>query len=87
MSSSILYAEVSIVCILFLLLISIKANRCMFLQSQRRGFLAVAISNMLLFALDAIWIFVDSDMLSISLSWNWLLNGVYYAVSGLLGYI
>ncbi len=87
MSSSVLYAEVSVVCIAFLLLISIKASKCMFLQSQRRGFLAVAISNMLLFALDAVWIFVDSNILSVSTTWNWLLNGAYYALSGLLGYV
>lgn len=87
MSSTILYTEVCVVCILFLLLISLKAGKCMFLQAQRRGFLAVAVSNMLLFALDAIWIFVDSSMLSLSMTWNWLLNGTYYALSGLLGYI
>lgn len=87
MSSAILYAEVSVVCILFLLLISIKASKCVFLQSQRWGFLAVAVSNMLLFALDSVWIFVDSNTLSISPTWNWLLNGTYYAVSGLMGYI
>ncbi|MDD3242881.1 MAG: GGDEF domain-containing protein [Eubacteriales bacterium] len=87
MSSAVLYAEVSFVCILFLLLISIRAGRSAFPQSQRRGLLAVAASNMLLFALDAVWIFVNSDMLSISVTWNWLLNGMYYAVSGLVGYI
>lgn len=87
MSSSVLYAEVSAICVSVLLLISIKANKCMFLQSQRRGFLAVAGSNMLLYMLDAVWIFVDSNALSISVTWNWLLNGAYYAVSGLLGYV
>lgn len=87
MSSAILYAEVSVVCILFLLLISAKARKCMFLQSQRRGFLAVAISNILLFALDAVWVFVDSNMLSVSTTLNWLLNGTYCAASGLTGYI
>ncbi len=87
MYSGILYAEVSAACILFLLLISVKARKCMLLQAQRRGFIAVAVSNMLLFALDAVWIFVDSDMLRVSVTWNWLLNGAYYAVSGLMGYI
>ena len=70
MSSSVLYAEVSAICISVVLLISSKANKCMFLQSQRRGFLAVAGSNMLLFALDAVWIFVDSNILPISTTWN-----------------
>ena len=87
MSSAILYAEVSGVCILILLLICFKANKCMFIQSQRQGFLAVAISNMILFSLDAIWIFVDHNMLSVSVIWNWILNGAYYIVSGLMGYI
>lgn len=66
MSSAILYAEVSVVCILFLLLISVKAKNCMLLQSKRRAFLAVTLSDMLLFSMDAIWIFVDSNMLAVS---------------------
>lgn len=87
MSSAILYVEVSAVCILVLLLISLKINGSAFLQSQRLGILLVAISNILLFALDAIWIFVDNNMLPISVPMNWLLNGAYYALSGLLGYV
>lgn len=87
MSSQILYAEVSTVCVLFLILIAIKTKKSVFLQSQRYLFLMVIISNMTLFILDAIWIFVDSKALPISLTMNWLLNGAYYALSGLVGYI
>jgi diguanylate cyclase (GGDEF)-like protein len=87
MSSNILYAEVNVACILVLMLIGVKAKKCMLLQSQRRGFLAVVISSVLLFSLDAVWIFVDSNMLPISMTWNWLLNGAYYILSGLMGYI
>ncbi len=86
MSSSILYAEINGVCILFLLLISIKARESVFLQSQRNGFLLVSCSNILLFLLDAIWIFVDSDTLFFSIMENWWLNGTYYALGGLIGY-
>ncbi len=86
MSNAILYSEVCAVCILSLLLISIKSGKSAFLQSQRHDLRLVALSNMLLFALDAIWIFVDSDMLPISMTKNWLLNSAYYALSGLLGY-
>ncbi len=87
MSSVILYAEVCAACILFLLLISIKVKKSVFLQTQKQLFLAVTISNMLLFALDAFWIFVDGDFLPVSTIGNWLLNGAYYVLSGLVGYI
>lgn len=87
MSSVVLYAQISAVCILFLMLIAVKANRGIFWRAQRRGFLAVAVSNMLLFTLDAVWIFVDSRQLPVSVGCNWLLNGTYYALSGLMGYI
>lgn len=87
MSSAVLYAEVSITCILFLIMMSVKANKSVFLEAQRQGFVVVALSNALLFALDAVWIFVDQGTLGISRTMNWILNGTYYAVSGLLGYI
>lgn len=87
MSPAILYSEVSMVCILFLLLICLKTKNSVFLQSQWHGFLAVVISNMILFSLDVVWIFVDNKKLPMMAAGNWLLNGAYYAMSGLAGYI
>lgn len=87
MSNTILYFEINILCIFCLILISIKANRYLFLQAQRNGFLAVTITSMIFFSLDAMWVFVNGNMLNISVTINWLLNGLYFIVSGMFGYI
>jgi diguanylate cyclase (GGDEF)-like protein len=78
--------EVNLVCILFLLLISIESGRNVFLLSQRRSFLFVTVSNIVLFTLDIFWIFVDSSTMPVSTSWNWIINASYYIVSGLVGF-
>lgn len=85
MAESILYSEVSAVCILILLLLCIKVRNSMFLQEQRRLFLRVAISNILFLALDSVWIFIDRQVLDISVALNWGINGCYYILSGVLG--
>ncbi|MCH3968615.1 MAG: diguanylate cyclase [Atopobiaceae bacterium] len=86
MSVTVLYAEVCIICILFLLLIALKARRSAFPQSQRQSYLAVCFTNMLLFVVDACWIFVDSDAALSSPALNWLLNGLYYILGCLVSY-
>lgn len=85
MANSILYSEINLVCILILLLLSIKVKKSMFLQEQRHLFYLVMVSNILFLLLDAVWIFINNNVFAITIYVNWLLNSCYYILSGILG--
>lgn len=86
MANSILYSEINAVCVGILVLLSIKVKSSMFLQEQRHTFVKVTISNAVLLLLDCVWIFVNNNVLGLPVSLNWRLNGLYYMVSGILGF-
>ena len=86
MINAILYSEINLLCVLFLLLLSVKVSKSMFLQGQRQTLFKVAISNVLFLLLDSVWIFVNNNVFGISILINWVLNGLYYILSGFLGY-
>ncbi|MDD3334512.1 MAG: diguanylate cyclase [Eubacteriales bacterium] len=86
MENSILYSEINIVCILVLVMLSVKVKNSMLIQNQRQKFLAVIIVNIFFLLLDAIWIFVDNRVLGLTYELNWGLNCVYYMLSGVVGY-
>lgn len=87
MSSTLLYAEVNAVCILFLCIIGWKARSVTYYQRVRWLFIMVVFSNALLFTLDVLWILVDGKTILISRIGNWILNAAYYCISGWIGYI
>lgn len=59
----------------------------MYLLSERRSFLFVVFSNVFLFALDVFWIFINENALQVPSIWNWIVDALYYTVSGLAGFL
>lgn len=87
MANSILYSEINVVCILILFLLSIRVKKSMFLQDQRQILYLVIISNIIFLLVDALWVFFNNNVLEITITINWILNEVYYILSGILGYL
>lgn len=85
MLNSLLYSEVNCVCVLFLILLSLKVRNSAFLQAERNLFLRVMILNIAFFILDAVWIFINNSGIEIAVSINWILNAVYYIWSAIVG--
>lgn len=82
----VLYSEVNLLCILFLLLIGRKLENSSYAQDRRRLFKYVLLSNCFLFAVDIVWIFVDKGVLPFGIQANWALNTVYYITSGAVSF-
>ncbi len=74
----ILYSEVVIFCISILLLLLYKVMTGVGIRNNQRLFIKVLISNIILFIIDLIWIFING---------NFLLNVLYYIQSGINGFI
>lgn len=83
---SILYSEVNILCIMFLLLIYSKVKPENYTQQKQILFRKVLLSNCILFVLDVMWIFINSRTFLVGPAVNWALNILYYISSGIVGF-
>lgn len=71
---------------MFLLLIFAKVKTGNFTQQRQQLFRRVLLSNCIFFALDALWIFVNSPEFTSGIPVNWILNVLYYITSGFVGF-
>lgn len=83
---TLLYAEINIFAILILatLLYSILID--IDKQNNKRLFLNVLISQILFFLLDLIWCFIESNYLTTTITVNFIINALYFIMSGICGY-
>lgn len=82
--SPILYAEVNVVCILFLCLMMIKERSDTYSECVFR---LVLITNCILFIFDALWGLTDSSWWPRNIRWKVALFTVYYFASGPAGFL
>ncbi len=85
-TSVLLYGEVNFFCMLTFALLAVKVNQSMFLQSQRVCFRLVALSAIVLYASDFLWIFSQNGYFFPSRAVNWILDAIYYIAMTALGF-
>lgn len=77
-----LYSEINFFCVLILLLMLYKIRSTADDGMDKRLLTLVLVSNIAFFLLDLAWIHVDNSFLQISVTLNWLINILYFIVSG-----
>ncbi|AEE16330.1 GGDEF domain-containing protein [Treponema brennaborense] len=83
---AILYSETNLLCIMLLIFICLKLKSGSFLQTRLHLFRVVLLTNTFFFMLDMLWVFVDGKNITVSTAANWILNILYYIMSGVVSY-
>lgn len=78
-----LYSEINLFCVLILLLILFKIRSTADDGTDQRLLTMVLVSNIAFFLMDLAWIHVDNSFLQISVTLNWIINILYFVLSGL----
>ena len=86
MSITALYAEVSVVCMLSLILISHKIGKSMFLQSQRQLLQLVIYFNIAYIITDFLWFLATTKSIIVSQNDIWIIYAAYYLLLGLISF-
>ncbi|MDO4565721.1 MAG: GGDEF domain-containing protein [Oscillospiraceae bacterium] len=86
MNSAYLYAEVNLVCCLFLSLPGLKHKKFAHYETHSRLFHRFIALNILFLLLDTAWVFVDRDIIQATIAANWGLNACYYTLCGYLAF-
>ncbi len=81
-----LYIEINILCSLILLIIFIKIQADVYMKHLHR-FMSYSIILFILFFLsDALWALIDSGMIDVGIGVNYLVNVMYFVLSGVSAY-